>query len=246
MSVRLRTFGAAGVLMMAFVATGTLAHAQTGVPAVGDCYQVTNQQTYDDYWAPSAAVPCAGPHSIQITKSSVLPADVNAVTFAQDHCEYAEVWTDAGVNQALEGIVARPLRLDAFYFVVREPGVTASYVCGIGAVEQRGSHDEVLVSMRGAVADLSAAAKARLQFCSKAVKGAPLAAKAITVPCTTTPRWQVTRWIMWDDLYAAYPGEGVLRARAARLCGSRAVASVPSAEAWPGGTHRSWCYVKHA
>ncbi len=193
--------------MMAFVSTGTPAHAQTGVPAVGECYQVTDQQTYDDYWTPSAAVPCAGPHSIQITKSSVLPADVNAVTFAQDHCEYADVWTDAGVNRAVDGIVARPLRLDAFYFVVREPGVTASYVCGIGAVEQRGSHDEVLVSMRGAVADLSAAAKARLQFCSKAVKGAPLAAKAITVPCTTTPRWQVTRWIMWDDFYAAYPGE---------------------------------------
>ncbi len=221
------------------------ARADAGVPDVGECYQVTDKQTYDDYWPGGTAVPCTASHSFQVTLSSLLPADVNAITFAQDHCGYLDVWKAAGVNQPKKAIVSRPLRLEAFYFVVRQPGVPASYVCGIGPVELRGRKDAVLMSMRNPVAGLTARQKAALQFCSSAVKGAPLDVPATTVPCTSTQRWQVTKWILWDDLYKTYPGEAVLRARAATICGPGTVVSVPSADGWPGGTHRSWCYKKH-
>jgi hypothetical protein len=228
-----------------FVVTGAPANAASGVPAVGECYLVTDKQTYDDYWPGGAAVPCTGRHSIEVTRSSPLPADVNAVNFAQDACDYLKVWKDAGVNQARNGIVSRPVRFEAFYFVVQQPGVPDTFLCGIGPVALRGKKGAVLVSSTAPVAALTAQQKAALQFCSSAARGRTIQDPAVTVPCTSTPRWQVSRWIMWDDLYASYPGEAVLRARAGRLCGPGSVPSVPSAEAWPGGTHRSWCYKKH-
>lgn len=221
----------------------TAASAAEGVPAVGECFRITDEQTFDDYWPGAPAVPCTSRHSLEITASSVLPADVNAITFAQDHCGYLDVWKAAGVNQPRKGIVERPLRLEAFYFVVRS--VPASYVCGIGPIEQRGKKDARLVTTTKAVADLTAKQRAALQFCSAASPGAPLKVPAVTVPCSHVPRWQVTRWILWDDLYSTYPGEAVLRARATRLCGPGSTVSVPSAAAWPGGSHRSWCYKKH-
>jgi hypothetical protein len=221
------------------------AAAASAAPAVGECYLVTDKQTFDDYWPGVPAVPCTSKHSLQITTSSVLPADVNAVTFATDHCAYPDVWKSAGVNQAKKGIVERPLRFDAFYFVVREPGVPASYVCAIGPILQRGKKDAQLVTTTNAVGSLTAKQKAALQFCSGDLPGAPLNVPAVTVPCSKTPRWQVTRWIMWDDFYSTYPGEAVLTARAKRLCGPGTTPSVPSVDVWPGGTHRSWCYKKH-
>jgi hypothetical protein len=236
--------GVVSGLLLVVACVGT-AHAADAVPAVGECYQVTDKQTYDDYWPGGTAVPCATAHSFEVTLSSMLPADVNSVTFAQDHCGYLDVWKAAGVNQPKKAIVSRPLRLEAFYFVVRQPGTPASYICGIGPVELRGRKDAVLTSTRNPVAALTAAQKAALQYCSQAVKGAPLLVPATTVPCTRTPRWQVTKWILWDDLYSTYPGEAVLRARATKICGPGTVVSVPSPAVWPGGTHRSWCYKKH-
>ena len=231
--------------LLAVVAAAPAASAANGTPGVGECFRVSDQQTFNDYWPDVAPVPCTGRHSLEIVIASPLPADVNAVTFAQEQCDYLNVWKAAGVNQAKKGIVNRPMRLEAFYFVVQPTGAPASYVCGIGPILQKGKKDAVLISTTNPVAGLTASQKAALQFCSSVVPGAPLSVPAVTVPCSRTPRWQVTRWIMWDDLYRSYPGEAVLRARAAALCGPGTVVSVPSPKAWPGGTHRSWCYKKH-
>lgn len=35
----------------------------------------------------------------------------------------------------------------------------------------------------------------------------------VSVRCSTTPRWQVTKWVVWSDLYASYPGDAVLKER---------------------------------
>ena len=234
--------------LSALVAVGQLAapaSAASGVPQVGECYLITDKQTFDDYWPGASPVPCSQRHSLQVTASSVLPADVNAVTFAQDHCGYADVWKSLGINQARRGIVYRPIRMEAFYFVVQQPGAPVSYICGAGPVVFRGKKDSALVTMTSAVADLTARQKAALQYCNAAANGRTIQDPPVSVSCARTPRWQVEKWILWDAFYKTYPGEEVLRARAQQICGPGTTPSVPSADVWPGGTHRSWCYKKH-
>jgi hypothetical protein len=234
---------AAGSALVA-VLPAAPAGAASGAPAVGECYRITDKQTYDDNWPGGVApVPCSGTHSMQITQVHELPADVNAANFAEQQCDYLSVWSDLGINQAVDGIVARPLRIESFFFVLSQPGIPASWVCGAGPVAFRGSDAYVLTSMRGAIDALTAKQKAALQFCSSAAHGRGTASP-ITVPCTARPRWQVTKWIMWDDFYGTYPGQAVLAKRAAAMCGPGTTQSVPTAKDWPGGTHRSWCYRK--
>lgn len=238
----------AGVLPLAFAASVLVpvtAVAATG-PAPGECYRITDAQSYEDYWPTGLTpVPCSGRHSIQITRAAVLPADVNAFEFAADQCDYASVWKELGINQATDGIVTQPIRIDSFSWTVRGDGAPARYVCGAGPLEYRGRKDAALVSFTGKLPDLGSAERARLQFCTSARGGRGTRGPVITVPCSSTPRWQVTQWIMWDDFYSTYPGEAVLTARARKLCGAVTEFSVPKAKDWPGGTHRSWCYVKH-
>jgi len=83
---------AAAVVLASMGQLSAPASAASGVPQVGECYLITDKQTFDDYWPGATPVPCSQRHSLQITASSALPADVNAVTFAQDHCGYADVW----------------------------------------------------------------------------------------------------------------------------------------------------------
>ena len=235
----------AAAVIVAGALSASPASAASG-PAVGECYRATDAQSYEDYWPDGLApVSCSGTHTIQITRTHVLPADVNAPTFASDQCDSTSVWAEAGVNQPKAGIVSAPLRIESFYWVVRQPGAPASYVCAAGPLQFLGSKDPVLTSMAGTLPNISARESARLQFCASARAGRDFQAKPITVSCASTPRWQVAKWIMWDAFYDSYPGEAVLQRRARVLCGPGSHFSVPTASDWPGGTHRSWCYVKH-
>ena len=233
-------------LAVATVLPASTAAAAAAVPAVGQCYVLGYGQTADDYWPGATSVPCTSPHTLEITKSSVLPADVNAITFAQQQCDYPLVWADLGVNQPVNGRVRAPIRIEAFYFVVRGAGAQASYVCAAGAVAFHGSSSPTLVSLDSQIETLSAADRRALRFCSSAARGRGAFSPPITVPCSQRPRWQVMSWILWSQFYDSYPGEEVLLARAQELCGPRAVPSVPSAAAWPEGTRRTWCYRKYA
>jgi hypothetical protein len=243
--VRLVALGS-GALVLAGLLPATAAFASASSPAVGECFAITNAQSYEDYWPTSAPVSCHGPHSIEIVMSGALPADVNAFDFASGKCDVTEAWAKTGVNQAVGGIVRNPLRIEAFPFAVRGgAGERPAWVCGLGPVAFRGSKDDKLIKMSGSLARMSAASRASLRYCASAARGRDAFAPPITVPCSTTPRWQVPTWIMWGDLYSTYPGEAVIKARAARLCPLGSTFSYPTAADWPTGSRRSFCYVKH-
>jgi hypothetical protein len=235
-----------GALVLAGVIPAAAAHASASSPAVGECFALTNAQSYEDYWPTSSPVTCAGPHSIEIATTGPLPSDVNAFEFASGQCDVFDVWAEVGVNQAVRGIVRNPLRLEVFPFAVRGgAGVMPAWVCGVGPVAFRGSKDPRLTSLSGPLASMSTATKASLRYCASAARGRDAFAPPITVPCRTTPRWQVPTWILWGDLYSTYPGEDVIKARAARLCPPGSTFSYPTAADWPKGTRRTFCYVKH-
>jgi hypothetical protein len=234
-----------GALAIGPLLPATAASAAETVPAVGQCYVLGYGQTADDYWPGATAVPCTSAHTFEVTRSSVLPADADAVTFAQQQCDYPLVWADLGINQPVNGRVRAPFRVEAFYFVVRSPGVQASYVCGAGAVAFHGGDPVTLVSLDSQIRLLPAVQRRALRFCSSADRGRNAFAEPITVPCSHRPRWQVTKWIQWSHFYDSYPGEAALLARAQQMCGPLSVPSVPSAAAWPQGTRRTWCYRKY-
>jgi hypothetical protein len=233
-------------VVAAAVGLGAPVRADAASPAVGECFALTDAQSYEDYWPTSAPVPCSGRHSIEIARTGRLPADVNAFDYASNQCDVATVWSDLGVNRATNGIVRDPIRLEVFPFAVRGAvGAEPGWVCGIGPIAFRGGKDVALISMTGAVASMSAAQRRALRYCNSAAGGRGAFAPPVTVSCSTVPRWQVPKWIMWGDLYSTYPGEAVIKARAARLCGPGTTFSYPTAKDWPSGSRRSFCYAKH-
>jgi hypothetical protein len=233
------------VLVVLPTTMATSARADATLPAVGECFLVTDKQTFDDYWAGLPPVPCAERHSFEVTKSSALPADVNAITFAQDQCDVAKVWKQLGINQPRAGVVRNPIRIEAFYFVIRSAGsVKPSFVCGAGPVSFRGAKGAVLTTMQGALGAMSAATKSSLLYCNSAANGRSAYAPPITVPCSKTPRWQVLKWILWSSIYADYPGEDVMAASAEQMCGPGREYSYPTAANWAKGSKRTFCYTK--
>jgi hypothetical protein len=232
----------AAVLAVPAALTPAVAEAAP-VPAVGECFLISDAQSLASGWPGTTAVPCASRHSVEVTRSGRLPADANAVTFAQQACDFPSVYSDLGINQAVDAVVRRPIRIEALSFVVGG-SVPASYVCAAGPAAFRGARGTVLSTMSSAIGDLTTGQAAALRFCNSAARGRDAFAPPITVPCTTRPRWQVTRWILWSDLYSQYPGDAVLASRARLLCGPRAVFSLPSSDRWATGSRRSFCYVK--
>ncbi len=169
-------------------------------------------------------------------------ADADAVTFAQDACDYLTVWKDVGINQPRGGVVRNPIRIEAFYFVVRG-AAPPSYVCGASPVVLRGAKGAVLTSMTGRIRGMSTATRASLLYCNAAAGGREAYAPAVTVPCSRTPRWQVQRWIMWAGIYDAYPGEDVMAAAAGEMCGPGREFTYPTAATWDTGSKRTFCYT---
>ncbi len=221
------------------------AAADAASPAVGECFLVADAQMDEEYWPGLEPVPCAGPHSFEVTAAGRLPADVNAFTFAESQCDYRDVWSTLGINQATAGEVHDPVRIDAFWFAVRGGGsVLPGWVCGAGPVAFRGKAGAVLVPMTGSAAAMTPATRTSLLFCNSAKRGRGAFADPITVPCSTRPRWQVRTWIEWGQVYAAFPGEKVLAAGAAKRCGPGASYSYPTRADWKDGSRRSFCYTK--
>ena len=241
---RQRTLVAFGVAAIALVLLPGAASASAADPAVGECFALTDAQSYEEYWPTSAPVPCSGPHSIEIERRGALPADVDAFAFAEEQCDVTGAWAHLGVNQPVKGVVRNPLRLEVFPFAVRNGGVPA-WVCGVGPVEFRGAKGTVLISMSGAVENLTLGQRRWLRYCNSAARGRSAFAAPISVPCSTVPRWQVEKWIMWSEIYSTYPGQAVIKAQAARLCAPATTFSYPTAADWPAGSRRSFCYMRH-
>ncbi|MBK9737939.1 MAG: hypothetical protein IPO93_00115 [Actinobacteria bacterium] len=234
-----------GALTLAAVAVPAPASANATLPAVGECFLITDKQTYEGYWPGASPVPCSGKHSFEVTKSSDLPADVNAFDFAEAACDYASVWKQLGVNQPRAGMVRNPVRIEAFSFAIRGGGsVRPSYICGAGPVAFRGKKGAVLTTMTGPIKGMGAATKASLLYCNSAAGGRDAFAPPVSVPCTKTPRWQVLRWVMWASIYTDYPGEDVISAAAAQLCGPGREYSYPTEENWATGSKRTFCYTR--
>jgi hypothetical protein len=223
------------------------ARADAANPSVGECFALTDKQSYEEYWPTSAPVPCTAPHSIEIARTGALPADVDAFAFAEGKCDVTSVWAQLGVNRPVGGIVRNPIRIEAFPFAVRGGGsVKPGWLCGVGPVEFRGAKGIVLVSMTGTIDGMTSGQRRSLRYCSSAARGRSAFAKPITVSCSTVPRWQVEKWVMWSVFYSSYPGEAVIAARAAKLCAPATSYSYPTAKDWPDGSRRSFCYLKHS
>jgi hypothetical protein len=210
-------------------------------PQVGDCFDLSDERLRSGgWWTQTPSVPCTQPHTYEVTETGILPADVNAFDFAADRCGSLDVWTAVGVNMPVAGVVGDPLRIEPWSFAVREaPG---SYVCGAVAVDFHGREPVTAVTLTSSIERLGRRASFALRYCSSAQDGRRATAPAITVPCTTRPRWQVAAWIVWTAFYDGYPGRAALRERATELCGPKAVFSLPPADAWGEGLPRTWCY----
>jgi hypothetical protein len=231
--------GTASTLMLP--AFGASVRAADG-PAVGECYLLTEPESRPgSYWPDVAPVACTESHTLEVTETGPLPEDVDAFDFAAQRCGALDVWTAVGVNASTAGIVAHPLRVEPRSFVV----APQAYLCGAVAVSFNGRRPPALVPVDSAFERMRPRVRAALRFCSSAAGGRGPFAPAVTVPCTTRPRWEVRAWIMWSALVDGYPGRAVLWRRAHELCGPGTVYAVPDAAAWAAGMPRTWCYAKY-
>lgn len=224
-------------------------------PAVGECYDLSDARIEagtlegataagaDGYWVEADPVPCTAPHTFEVTEAGQLPMDVNAFEFAADQCGALDVWNAVGVNRPVAGIVTDPLRIEARAYAVRQS--PAGYVCGAVAVSLNGRSRPSAVPLTSPIERLGRRARAALRYCSSAEDDRRALAPAVTVPCSTRPRWQVVSWVMWTAFYDDYPGRTALRDRAGELCGAGTVVSVPTASSWDEGMPRTWCYRKY-
>lgn len=217
---------------------------ESAVPIVGECYEVDDALLQEGgYWLDAAPVPCTQPHTLEVTETGPVPQDVNAFEFAERQCGPLDVWTAVGVNGSTAGIVEDPVRIEPRSFAVRQPD--PSYACGAVAVSFNGRQPPTAVRLTSAIERLRPRERATLRHCSSAANDRSAFAPAITVPCSTRPRWQVASWIIWSALYDDYPGRAALRERAGAECGPGADFAVPTALAWSNGSARTWCYVKY-
>lgn len=258
----------AGVLLLAAIVipTGALLAAPVSaapagqpaapsVPAVGECYDLSDARIRagtlagamaagaEGYWLDADPVPCSEPHTFEVTESARLPMDVNAFEFAAEQCGALDVWNAVGVNRPVAGIVQDPLRIEPRAYAVRQS--VPSYVCGAVAVALDGRRPPSAVTLTSAIERLSRRQRAALRYCSSADGGRSALAPAVTVPCSTRPRWQARSWVMWTAFYDDFPGRAELRERADALCGAGTVRSVPTATAWEAGLPRTWCHRKY-
>jgi hypothetical protein len=236
-------------------AAPTSHRASNAVPAVGECFDLSDERIAvgtlagataagaDGYWAQADAVPCSAPHTFEVTEADLLPMDVNAFAFAAEQCGALDVWNAVGVNRPVAGIVESPLRIEPRAYAVRQS--PPSYLCGAVAVSLDGRRPPSAVTLTSAIERLSRRERAALRYCSSAADGRSALAPAVTVPCSTRPRWQVRSWVMWTAFYDDYPGRAELRARASTLCGPDAVVSLPTAASWTDGLPRTWCYRQY-
>lgn len=254
------------LLVALMVPTGALLSSPAGAaqgsrpavpatPSVGECYALSDARIeagtlagataagVDGYWADADPVPCNEPHTFEVTESARLPMDVNAFEFAAAQCGALDVWNALGVNRPVAGIVADPLRIEPRGYAVRQS--PPSYVCGAVAVSLEGRRPPSAVTLTSSIERLDRRERASLRYCSSAEDGRRALAPALTVPCSSRPRWQVRAWIMWTAFYDDFPGRAELRERATALCGDGTVVSVPSATSWEDGMPRSWCHRKY-
>lgn len=229
--------------------------AAPSAPAVGECYDLSDARIEagtlagataagaDGYWLDADPVPCSRPHTFEVTESARLPMDVDAFEFAAEHCGALDVWNAVGVNRPVAGIVKDPLRIEPRAYAVRQS--VPIYVCGAVAMSFNGRRPPSAVTLTSAIERLSRRERAALRYCSSASGGRSALVPAVTVPCSTQPRWQARSWVMWTAFYDDFPGRAELRDRADSLCGAGSVHSVPTAASWQDGLPRSWCHRKY-
>lgn len=226
--------------------------ASRQTPAVGECFDLSDARIEvgtlagakaagtDGYWAQADPVPCTEPHTFEVTEAGRLPMDVDPFAFAAEQCGALGVWNAVGVNRPVAGIVENPLRIEPRAYAVRQspPG----YVCGAVAVSLDGRRPPSAVVLTSSIERLSRRERAALRYCSSAADGRSAVVPAVTVPCSSRPRWQVRSWVMWTAFYDDFPGRAELRRRAGDLCGADVVVALPTAASWEEGLPRTWCH----
>lgn len=214
------------------------------VPLVGDCFDLSDAVLEEGGWWPDVEpVPCSEPHTFEVTTVGLLPEDVDAFAFARDQCSALAVWAAVGVNQPVAGIVTDPLRIEPRSFGLRRQ--PAGWVCGAVAVDYNGRAAQTAVRLDSPLEGLGRRSTVGLRHCASAADDRRALAPPVTVACATRPRWQERTWIVWTAFYDDDPGRAELRARAAQLCGPRAVVSLPSAADWVEGVPITRCHLKY-
>ncbi len=212
-------------------------------PIVGECYDLTDEQAGDDYWADTGAGAVHGAAHLRGHRDGAGPDGRQRRSSSP---RIAAASLTCGPRSAstppMAGIIEDPIRIEARSFVAaaRTSTCAARSRCGTD-----GPAPATLVHLDAPRSTACARRTTRaLRHCSSAEDGRRALAPPITVRCSSRPRWQVTAWILWSALYDDYPGSCRAQERAAELCGPRTVRSLPTAPRGRTESPRTWCYRK--
>ena len=238
----------AGWAVVLAAAVGVAAPAAPAVaeqaPEVGECYDLPVAAFGADAgepgrWPMLEPVPCTQSHTFEVTGLGLLPDEADGGAAARSACTDLAVWSAVGVNRAVAGLVTDPLRIESRAFLTGTR--PQAWVCGAVAVEYRGRAGASPVALQSTVEGLPRRDARALRHCAVAADGRSAFAPPVTTACNARPRWQERTWVLWSALFDDNPGRAVLRARAAELCGPRAVATLPRAVEWNSGLPLTRC-----
>jgi hypothetical protein len=253
-AARLRT-GVIVLLAVPVTAASLIGAAPAAAaPMVGDCYDLTaDELLMSQDWLQPEPVNCSDSHTFEVTKVGFLDMDaaaeaatdsesVDPAALAAEQCGPLGVWNEVGVNRSRAGIVTDPVRIEARSLAVRDP--EPSYVCGAVAVEWTRRGDLAILPLTSSIEAMTPQEWDALRYCSRDRQVRRPWTDPATVDCTRTPRWEVTRWVLWAAFYDENPGRQALRARARDICGDDSRFSLPRLRDWSDGLPWTKCYER--
>lgn len=238
---RLLQFAALGTVAavaLSSVASTSSASAATS-PQVGECFDMSQKQADGEQWPSLEPVPCTSPHTVQIAKVGAIPAGIGVEKYVAKQCDYKMIVRSVGLNQVSGGdlaVVEAPVRAGSSWFLL--PG--GGFLCTASIYDNNGSKPLTFVTVDSLLADLSPRQLEEFRYCSYA-KGRAWWKPKITVSCLEEPRWEVTFFIEWFDMYRSFPGQATLTRISKAVCGPTAQWNYITRSLWQSGVRRTQC-----